>query len=361
MKYVIREERSVKFLAPDIEVYGSIYSAPVFYNPAMEKNRTLSVLLLKAFGELHGAGLTVCEPLSGTGVRGIRYAVESGVVGRLILNDVSKEAVEIIKKNLNLNGVDAEVYNEDANVLLHRMKGRCDVVDIDPFGSPAPFIHASFRALRDGGLLCATATDAAVLVGKYSRKCLRRYGSVIRKTPFYIELGLRNLLGFIARVAATEDFGVTPLFSYWEGHYFRTCMLVNKGARDADDVLNYVKHIEYKKGFRRVVARPTENSSGPLWVGPLGDPHTTHIMSNYGPYSQFLKTLEEEYSIDVPWFYRTVEFATEGKSFTLTQMLQKLKTAGVYATKTHMAHDGFKSEEPYGALAVFLKRQPSLE
>ena len=92
MNYVIREEGGVKFLAPNIDVYGSIYSAPVFYNPAMEKNRTLSVLLLKAFGGLHGTGLTVCEPLSGTGIRGIRYAVESGVVGRLILNDLSKEA-----------------------------------------------------------------------------------------------------------------------------------------------------------------------------------------------------------------------------------------------------------------------------
>ena len=321
----------------------------------MEKNRTISVLLLKAVGGLHGTGLTVCEPLSGTGIRGIRYAVESGVVGRLILNDLSKEAVEVIKKNLVLNGVDAEVYNEDANVLLHRMEGKCDVVDIDPFGSPAPFVHAGFRALRDGGLLCATATDTAVLVGKYSRKCLRRYGAVIKRTPFYIELGLRNLLGFIARAAAAEDFGATPLLSYWEGHYFRTCIHVTKGARDADDLLNYVKYVEYKKGFRRVVSRLTENSSGPLWVGPLGDPHVVHVMSNYGPYSQFLKILEEEYSTDVPWFYRTIEFAAGGRSPTLEEIVERLRGAGIYAAKTHMAYDGFKSEEPYGVLAVFLK------
>lgn len=107
----------------------------------MEKNRTISILLLRELG----SGLTVCEPLSGTGVRGIRYVIESKAVDKLILNDISKTAVEIIKKNLNLNGVDAEVYNEDANVLLHKLKGVCDVVDIDPFGSP---LRLSTRRLK---------------------------------------------------------------------------------------------------------------------------------------------------------------------------------------------------------------------
>lgn len=344
MNLVLRREGAVQFYAPDPQRYGSIYSAPVFYNPAMEKNRTLSVLLLRTLG----GGLTVCEPLSGTGIRGIRYAVESKAVARLVLNDISRDAAELIKKNLELNGVDGEVYNDDANVLLHRLKNVCDVVDIDPFGSPAPYIHAAFRALRDEGLLCATATDTAVLVGRYPRKCLRRYWSTVRKTPFYIELGLRNLVGFIARVAASEDFSIRPLMSYWEGHYFRTCVAVARGARDADDALQNVGYVVYRRGMRQTTQLPDENSSGPLWLGPLGDPLIMHQMAQHGVYSDFLGVLEQEYSIEAPWHYRLPEFAVEGVSPTLAEALDLLRRSGIYATATHMAKDGFKADASYG-------------
>ena len=340
----LRQEGQVKFYVPDPEKYGGIYSAPVFYNPAMEKNRTLSVLVLKSYG----AGLTVCEPLSGSGVRGIRYAVESGSVGRLILNDISKEAVEVIKRNLELNGVDAEVYNEDANVLLHKLKNTCDVVDVDPFGSPAPFLHAAFRALKEEGLLCVTATDTAVLVGRYPRKCLRRYGSVMRKTPFYIELGLRNLLGYIARVAASEDFYIQPVLSYWERHYFRVCVYSVRGARDADDVFHNLGYVMYHRKERRVTQFPSQHTSGPLWIGPLGDPLLVHRMSAFDKYKEFLQLLELEYSVHAPWFYKLPEFAVDGKSPTLREALLALKEAGIYATTTHMASDGIKTEESYG-------------
>jgi tRNA (guanine26-N2/guanine27-N2)-dimethyltransferase len=353
---VLREEGSVRFYAPDVSKYGSIYAAPVFYNPAMERNRTLSVLLLKAYGSIYGGGLSVCEPLSGTGVRGVRYAVESGVVGRLVLNDISKEAVETIKMNLELSGIDAEVYNEDANALLYRLAGACDFVDIDPFGSPAPFMHAAFRALRDEGLICVTATDTAVLTGKHPRKCLRRYGSAVRRTPFYIEVGLRVLLGYVARVAASEDFQVQPLIAYWEGHYFRVCARAVRGARDADDALGQVAYIEYRRGERRVVNRPGERSLGPLWVGPLGDPAVVRKMAEHGPHRDFLLLLEEEYSAHVPWYYRVPEFAVEGRSVRLREALAALRGAGIYAVRTHAASDGFKAEASYGEVrrALFM-------
>lgn len=350
MKLILNKEGAVEFYIPDPQTYRSIYSAPVFYNPSMEKNRTLSVLLLKTYG----SGLTVCEPLSGTGIRGIRYAIESNAVGRLILNDISKEAVELIKKNLELNGVEGEVYNEDANVLLHKLRNTCDVVDIDPFGSPAPFLHAAFRALRDEGLICVTATDTAVLVGKYPRKCFRRYNSVIRRTPFYIELGLRNLVGYVARVAASEDFSIQPIFSYWENHYFRTCALATKGAREADDSLNNLGYIWYLKKRRKIVQTLDEHSSGPLWIGPLGDPLVVHKMSQYGVYSVFLQTLEMEYSIQAPWYFRLPEFAVDGKSPTLEETLELLRRGGIYATRTHMSYDGFKAETNYDEIARIL-------
>jgi tRNA (guanine26-N2/guanine27-N2)-dimethyltransferase len=46
----------------------------------------------------------------------------------------------------------------------HRdLKARVDVVDLDPYGSAAPFIDAAVQCVKDEGLLCITCTDLSVL------------------------------------------------------------------------------------------------------------------------------------------------------------------------------------------------------
>jgi len=48
----------------------------------------------------------------------------------------------------------------------HRdISNRVDVVDLDPYGTAAPFIDAAVSCIADGGLLCVTCTDSAVLAG----------------------------------------------------------------------------------------------------------------------------------------------------------------------------------------------------
>ena len=36
-----------------------------------------------------------------------------------------------------------------------------DVIDLDPYGSAAPFLDAAVQAIADGGLLSVTCTDMA--------------------------------------------------------------------------------------------------------------------------------------------------------------------------------------------------------
>ena len=38
-----------------------------------------------------------------------------------------------------------------------------DVVDLDPYGTAAPFIDAAIQSVNDSGLLCVTCTDLPVL------------------------------------------------------------------------------------------------------------------------------------------------------------------------------------------------------
>jgi len=46
--------------------------APVFYNPEMISSRTISVIAIEAYRRMFGLNdLIICEPLAGTGVRGI--------------------------------------------------------------------------------------------------------------------------------------------------------------------------------------------------------------------------------------------------------------------------------------------------
>lgn len=48
----------------------------------------------------------------------------------------------------------------------HRLESdRVEVIDLDPYGTAAPFIDSSIQGVQDGGLLCVTCTDLAVLAG----------------------------------------------------------------------------------------------------------------------------------------------------------------------------------------------------
>lgn len=42
---------------------------------------------------------------------------------------------------------------------------RFDVVDLDPYGTASLFLDGAVQAVADGGLLCVTCTDLAVLAG----------------------------------------------------------------------------------------------------------------------------------------------------------------------------------------------------
>lgn len=60
--------------------------------------------------------MTILEPLSATGLRAIRYAKEIPNVSKIIANDLSRNAVEVIKENILSNGLEnvVEANHDDA-------------------------------------------------------------------------------------------------------------------------------------------------------------------------------------------------------------------------------------------------------
>ena len=343
------EEGSVRAVVPDWEFYGDPAKAPVFYNPAMKINRDISVGVVK----LVGAGV-VCEPLTGTGIRAVRYAVEAGAT--VVAGDISSTAVEFARLNAEINGVRDKVIVEraDANALLYSMgEASCDVVDIDPFGSPAPYMRAAFHSVRDGGVVCVTATDVAVLAGRYPQKCLSRYGARVSRTLFAKELGLRVLMGYMARVAAEADVGFEPLIAYYEGHYYRVCVRAVRGARAARETL---EHLGYVSRDRRIARRDAPGFMGPVWLGELGSweflDDLVRIVDN-----RVTRMLREEYTVARPLYYVSSEYAVGGSTPSVKNIIDVLMGVGIAAVRSHFDPSGFRADaEPWEVEKVLKTR-----
>jgi tRNA (guanine26-N2/guanine27-N2)-dimethyltransferase len=90
-------------------------------------------------------------------------------VGTVVANDLDAAAVESIRRNVAFAGEAAAKVvipmETDARVLMLQLEKSFDVVDLDPYGTPAMFLDSAMQSVKDGGLMLITATDMAVLCG----------------------------------------------------------------------------------------------------------------------------------------------------------------------------------------------------
>merc|ERR550519_1567251 len=221
----------------------------VFYNPVQEFNRDLSTAVIQAHasqqldvvdleaGDVCEEGITVLEALAASGLRSIRFAKEIKGLKSVVANDWSKQATESIRRNVDHNKVDKIVtpHNGDASLLMyqHRQpKSRFNVIDLDPYGSPTPFLDSAVQAVTDGGLLCVTATDMAVLCGNSPETCYTKYGAIALKTRSCHEFALRILLQCLESHANRYGRFIEPLLSLSIDFYCRVFVRVY-GVRES--------------------------------------------------------------------------------------------------------------------------------
>ena len=226
----------------------------VFYNPAMAFARDLHIALWR---KLAPAGTTL-DGLAASGVRGLRLMAEAGAAVEFC--DCSPLAVAAIRANLLRNSLAAEVHEGD---LLEVLEGReFGALDIDPFGTPARFLPAAVRAVAERGVLGVAATDTAVLCGAQPRACEQRYGALPLAGVAAKEIGLRVLLGAIAREATTTGRAVTPLLCYAEGHHLRAWVRLVPGKSPP---------LRWLSREMALYDEPARGRAGPLWAGALGE------------------------------------------------------------------------------------------
>ncbi|OTB05457.1 hypothetical protein M426DRAFT_72790 [Hypoxylon sp. CI-4A] len=202
-----------------------------------------------------GPRFTILDALSATGLRALRYAKELPFVTSITANDLSPSAVEAIKRNAEHNGVESKINATTGDARAHmyslltqeivddgaKNKGqnkrsgpkgsnKYDVIDLDPYGTAAPFFDSALNAIRDdGGLLCVTCTDSGVWASHgYPEKTFALYGGIPAKGFFSHESGLRLIIHGVASTAARYGLAIEPLLSLSIDYYTRIFIKVRK-------------------------------------------------------------------------------------------------------------------------------------
>jgi tRNA (guanine26-N2/guanine27-N2)-dimethyltransferase len=109
---------------------------------------------------------------------------------------------------------------------------RFDIVDLDPYGSASPFLDIGVQCVADGGLMCVTCTDMAVLCGAHSESCFSKYGSVAIKSKACHEEALRIVLHTVEAAASRHKRAITPLLSVHMDFYVRVFVRVHISPKD---------------------------------------------------------------------------------------------------------------------------------
>ncbi len=339
-------EGKTRLLVPDLEPFKDenfpSMGPDVFYNPQMEFCRTVSVCALHAF-TTECKNPEVCDALAASGVRGLRYANEVGC--QLTLNDHNPVAVDLAKQNIERLKLKAEASHKDANVLLSER--RYDVVDLDPFGTPAPFLDSAARSAKK--FLMVTATDTAVLCGVYPKAAKRLYGAKTWRGDCVHEVALRILLGKIAKTLALHEKAMEPVLVQSSDHYLRVFVRVSKGATKADKCLSQLGPFYYCQKCHEHNLDGREHcdnkycEAGPLWTGKLFDRDFCKAAKrkarSYDKRVQkfFDQILEESEGPSLYYDIHKVASKLKTSAPSTDKLLTKLRRAKIKATKTHMA------------------------
>ena len=345
----------------------------IFYNPHMSMNRDIAILFADSF---FAEKIRVCDPMTASGVRAVRYLLECTNVEAVEALDVDPASVEYAHRVLLLNHVNDEagVVVAEANHFLIAHKNRFNLVDLDPFGCPVRFYENALRSVVHGGVLAVTATDMALLTGARHAACLRKYNVAPVRADFAKESAVRILGASIALAAHRLGLGVRVVFSHVSDHYSRVYVDVRMGKKAANQSAKALGFVEYCPAcLRRVWCYRFEDFQhschncggstligGPMWLGALWDADLVRRMSGRSGFIsssrlselQKLLGLVEEEMDGMPFYFRVDEAARGlGKNPPkIASLLCALRASGYAASRTHFHPNGVRTDAPVDTL-----------
>lgn len=351
-----------------------------------------------AVGEICEEGLRILEGLAASGLRSIRFAREVPGLRCVVANDASARAVDLMHRNVQLNDVAHLVQpsQADARMLMYqhqRVSDRFDVIDLDPYGSPAPFLDSAVQAVSEGGLLCVTCTDMAVLAGNSGETCYSKYGAMAVKSRACHEMALRIVLHSLDLRANCYQRFVVPVLSVSADFYVRVFVRVFTGqakvkASASKQALVFqcvgcgafhLQHLSKASGapggrvkFSAACGPPVgpecehcgqrHQLSGPLWAEPIHDLDfvgrvLAAVSASPGRFRTserirgVLSVITEELP-DVPLYYTLDQLSSTIHCNTpsLLQLRSALLHAGFRVSLSHACKNAVKTDAPSSAI-----------
>jgi len=222
-------------------------------------------------------GVRILEGLAASGLRSVRFALEVPFVREVIANDFDHTAVEYIRRNAVHNNIDHLITAScsDAAMLMYASRSRSDrfdIVDLDPYGSPAPFLDSAVQCVSDGGLLCVTCTDMAVLCGNAAETCRAKYGAVSLRAPYCHEMALRIILQSIAGHAARYQRYIEPLLSISADFYVRVFVRVRTGQSRVKELATKLANVYHCRSCGAFSLQPLMVKNRNLYTVGSGPP-----------------------------------------------------------------------------------------
>uniref|UniRef100_A0A7N8Y7L5 tRNA (guanine(26)-N(2))-dimethyltransferase n=1 Tax=Mastacembelus armatus TaxID=205130 RepID=A0A7N8Y7L5_9TELE len=334
-----------------------------------EKNEAEEPPVTAPVGEKCEHGLRVLEGLAASGLRSVRFALEVPGLQSVTANDFSTKAAALIARNAQYNGVShlLRASCRDASMLMYEMRGkkeRYDVIDLDPYGSPASFLDAAVQAVSDGGLLCITCTDMAVMAGNSGETCYSKYGSVSIKAKYCHEMALRIILHSLDQRAGVYQRYIRPLLSVSVDFYIRVFVRVFTGQATVKNSAS----MKYSAATGPPVGPECEHCGqrhqmgGPIWAEPICDlAFVQKVLSAVsGNPSRFgtskriegmLSMVTEELE-DVPLYYTVDSLSSTIHCNTppLLQFRSALLHAGYRVSLSHACKNAIKTDAPPAAI-----------
>jgi len=332
----------------------------IFYNPKMTGLRDLSVLFLNSMGL---KGYSLLDTTSATGIRGIRYRLEAGAK-KVTFLDINKKAYLNTKANIRRNKIKGTALDMSIQQFCNMAEEHFEVIDLDPFGSAAPYVYDLLKAAKDGTVLMVTGTDTAVLCGATPLACYKNYGAMPMHNELCHEAGIRILIGFIAKLAAQFNFGIEVKMAISNLHYMRVFLLLRHGAKEAVESVREMgfagacgscRSFSYAKGLVPRIGDACKNCGaqmqlfGPLWLGKIQDKKVIAKMAKDAPADmetgmvRLVERINEE--LDLPFYYsvpkitRQLGIGSVSKKLVIAALAKKHTVS-----ETHFDNDAIKTD-----------------
>lgn len=361
----------------------------VFYNPVQEFNRDLSVAVIHTWKQQLEIKkpITLLEALGATGLRSIRYSKEIPGFERIVCNDMDQKAVEAIMRNIEFNKVENVIASKNnATNLMYQsidFQKNFNVIDLDPYGSAAPFLDSAVQCLANDGLLCITCTDMQVLAGaKFPETCFAKYGGLPMRGDTCHEMALRLVLGALHSCASRHKKVIQPICSVSVDFYVRLFVRLRKSPLESKLSASRLSLVFHCLGCRSFELQSMGTASddhkkfgwtthrvpvsclecenkyhlcGPIWNGPL---HSTDFLKQVlvnlptldlktsSRISGILTMCSEEITTPLYRSMRSLTTALHCNSISRTDIASALLNAGYLFSISHCNPTSIKTDAP---------------